>query len=230
MTDVQMTCSKCGKVIRISQYVKSENLTCPACGTPIQKIDDGSVPKPGQKKLRLRDTPVDFESTETTKEDSEWGYLEMMRRVPKSHEKERHIAHVWLSLLLFLVLGGLAWALRYHPVFAVAVPYITDYGPYSLILFWVICVLIAFKDDVFQGILCLLVPFYWVYYLFLVVDKFYLRALIAAVLIAVAADSVEFYSERVAVLYNKANTWIMQGGGEVRRRRNEAEGAARKRR
>ncbi len=230
MTDVQMTCSKCGKVIRVSQYVKADSLTCPACGTPIQRIMDGTVPKPGHKKLRLREKPAEFKTTETTKDDSEWGYHEMMDKLPQHDEKRQHLKHVWLSILVFLVLGGGAYLLRYHEACAPVVPYISAFGPYTLILIWISCTLIAFKDDILQGILCLLIPFYWVYYLFLVLDWFYLRAIVAAVLIAVAVDSYAFYSVWAAETYERANTWIMQGGGELRTHRKEAEDAARKKR
>jgi len=230
MTDVQMTCSKCGKVVRVSQYVKADSLTCPACGTPIQKIMDGTIPRPGHKKLRLREKPAEFNTTETTKDDSEWSYHEMMEKVPHSDEKRRHMKHVWLSILLFLFLGGIAYLLRYHEACAPIVPYISKFGPYTLILFWIASVSIAFKDDMLQGILCLLIPFYWAYYLFLILDKFYVRAVVAAVLIAVTQDSITFYSDWAAKKYKVANTWIMDGGGKLGTARKESEKVANERR
>ncbi len=227
MTDIQIACDSCGKIIRVSQYVKADHLACPACGAPIHKVDDGTVPKPGITRLRLRNAPADFDSTETTKTDDEWSYHEMMRSIPKSDERSRHLLHVWLSTLLFLVLGGIAYALRYHELFSNVVPYISAYGPYTLILFWIVSMHMAFKEEVFLGILCLLVPFYWIYYLFLVADKFYLRAIVAAFLVAVAVDSYHFYSKQCTATYERINTWILQGGGEIRRRRDVAEDATR---
>ena len=77
---------------------------------------------------------------------------------------------------------------------------------------WVIVTLMAFKDAVFHGILCTLIPPYFFYYLFLVADSFYMRAIIAGIMVGIAQDSMFFFQEKTLSIIKTVTTWIASGG------------------
>jgi hypothetical protein len=89
------------------------------------------------------------------------------------------------------------------------------YGPYAVLVLHVTLVLMAFQDAVFQGILCLLVPLYSFYWLFMVTDQFMMRAVVAGILVGVGQDSVAFYQVVMNDTYRVVSTWIKSGGGDV---------------
>jgi hypothetical protein len=76
----------------------------------------------------------------------------------------------------------------------------------------VLIILKAFEDQVFQGILCLLVPLYSLYYAFGVMDSLYVRALIAAVLIGIGQDAAEVSQLKAFDAIEFVRRWIAKGG------------------
>ena len=59
-----------------------------------------------------------------------------------------------------------------------------DYGIAAFGVLYVTIILRAFKDTIFQGLLCL-IPLYPFYYIILVCDDFYLRAVVAGTMVGV---------------------------------------------
>ena len=104
-------------------------------------------------------------------------------------------------------------ALRYTEVFSSElIPRILAFGPYAVIAFHILITLKAFKDSIFHGILCLLVPLYSFYYLFLVSDDFYLRAVTGGILVGVAQDSAVYFNEIAQRVIADVSGWIASGG------------------
>ena len=119
--------------------------------------------------------------------------------------------------LLFLVLAGAMGYLRYSKYLQPQhVEMMKTYGPYAVILLHIAITLTAFQDTVFQGILCIIIPGYSLYYLFLVSDVFYLRAVGAGLLAGVGIDSAIFFQVHAQDLIARGNAWIASGGGNVR--------------
>lgn len=132
--------------------------------------------------------------------------------------KKPIVMHHWFAWLLFLALGGGMWYLRYRAV--LPVPYdtwLTQYAPHAVVALHVMIVLLAFRDTVFQGILSLIIPFYSFFYLFLVSDAFYLRALTAGLLIGIGADAAIFFQRKAETTITVVNAWIASGGGKTER-------------
>ena len=118
--------------------------------------------------------------------------------------------------IVFVVLGGAMWYLRYQPFLKPdQLEMMKTYGPFAVIGLHVVITLTAFQDSVFQGILCMLVPFYSLYYVFLVTDAFYLRAVGAALLIGVGVDSALFFQGLANEWIARASDWIASGGGKM---------------
>jgi hypothetical protein len=70
----------------------------------------------------------------------------------------------------------------------------------------------AFSDTVFQGILCLLVPFYSYYYLFFISDAFMVRAVAGGLLVGIAQDSMFVFQREAIRIITTVNDWIAAGG------------------
>lgn len=86
------------------------------------------------------------------------------------------------------------------------------YGPWVVLGVYVCLVLFAFKDTVYQGILCVLVPLYAFYYLFMLSDAFLVRALVAGLLVGVGQDSAIFYQDHLTQIVDAVRRWIASGG------------------
>jgi hypothetical protein len=89
--------------------------------------------------------------------------------------------------------------------------YLQNYGWTAVLAFHVVILIKAFQDSVFQGMLCLLVPGYSLVYLFTVSDDFYMRGVLAGLLVPVAWDTLVKLQIVLAWLYKFINEWI-QGG------------------
>ena len=124
-----------------------------------------------------------------------------------------NVSNATLSWLLFLVVGAGMGVVRYtnltDPTYAA---WLVQYGPYALIAIHIMLVIRAFGDTVYQGVLCVIIPFYSFYWLFFVSDAFYMRALVGGLLVGIGQDSVAFYQKHISDIVNKTDAWIQKGG------------------
>ena len=123
------------------------------------------------------------------------------------------MSHALLSWLTFLCIGGIMGFVRYS---GIADPTYTAmlqvYGPYVVVIFHIVIVLAAFQDSAFQGILCLVIPLYSLYYLFVISDEFYLRAILAGILVGVGQDTAIFFQREGGDIIASVGGWIRSGG------------------
>ena len=225
MADVDVHCDKCGSTVTVSEFVDFEAMYCRRCGEKLNRdtrdddrqrlrIRPEPEPEPQEKPRRRRRTP-NAGSAEVmeaeTREDKQ--YLPGGRHAAAHHKRKVRLTHMTASWILFIVLGGLMYVLRYRDeVSSALIDQAFTFGPYLLAALHVVIVLRAFTDSVFQGILCLLVPLYSAYYLFMVSDDFYLRALVAGLLVGIGQDSMAFYQELITNVTNAVTAWIASGG------------------
>ncbi len=71
----------------------------------------------------------------------------------------------------------------------------------------------AFHDDVFQGVLCVFIPFYSVYYMLRLSDSLALRAVSTGLFLSFGYDLIEFLTAVSLETYEFINRWIMSGAG-----------------
>ena len=131
----------------------------------------------------------------------------------------------WLTTFLpwfvFFVIATAMFALRYGiPMLDLPLPrqipeWLRMYGPFIAIGLHFVIVLAAFKDQIFSGIMCLLIPPYPYYYLFLVCDFFYLRAILAGIYVGIGWDSLLYVNAKTGFIIKAINSWIASGGGPV---------------
>ena len=93
----------------------------------------------------------------------------------------------WLLFaLLTLVFGWLRfWPGALTPSLAAT---FVSAGVWTLLFLHITIVCYAFTDDAFYGILCLIIPGYSLYYLFIQADQMFFRAIVAAMMIAFGWD------------------------------------------
>jgi hypothetical protein len=229
MADIDITCVHCSKVVTVSEFVDRDSLSCPFCRKKATQTgredgsDDAAQPKveppaAGQSRLKIRKTQGAIQAPETDRpahpdeQPDAWRFNEMTQ--PMDVAKERvPIRHHIFSWLLFLVVGGAMWVVRYSG--RVPSQYVADmnvFGPYIVLGFYILIILKAFKDTVFQGILCVVIPLYPFFYLFVICDDFYLRAVFGALLIGIGQDSAIFFQGHVNTVIETVHAWIASGG------------------
>jgi len=145
---------------------------------------------------------------------------------PKVRTRRKGVSHTLLSFLLFAVIGAITGYLRYGSEMSLPgseylpVALITDMMEYAwggILLLNLVVVLKALSDNMFQGILCLLVPGWTVVYLLFISDNFYLRAVFFGCLVGIAQDGSFQLYEIAASAMNAVTNFINSGGGDVRR-------------
>jgi len=216
MADIELKCPKCAKVVTVSEFADHDGMTCSACGEPLKKSGITGQKEKSKPSLKLAVAKTEEESSGST-EPTKWQISQEAAK-KKQPKRKFEMTHLLWSSVIFLVLGGIMGYLRYSPdgFLATNKDLVRTYGPIILLTLHVIIILTAFKDSVFQGVLCLLIPLYSMYYLFNVSDNFYLRSITAVSLIGLGQDSAIVFSEWSQVGFNYVNDFISSGGGGLK--------------
>lgn len=214
MADITLKCDRCGKTVAVSEFANYDTLFCRHCGSHLGRP---LPPSSGSERTYTLKPPMAQHPEGSPLPVS--GETPPTVRRPSMKRRRLRFSHVTASWLLFAVLGGgLAWV-RYGG--GPAPQWLRDglrppMGPLIIFGFHLLIILRAFKESFFSGILCLLIPFYSFYYLFLVTDAFYLRALCAAWLVGAGHDAAVFCQEWCLRGVRAAQDFIASGGGEIR--------------
>ncbi|MFO7871272.1 MAG: hypothetical protein R6V03_07570 [Kiritimatiellia bacterium] len=216
MADIQITCPDCSAVTTVSEFADDSSLVCRNCGQKLQKpAYAGSQKQKKKPGLRTRQTaPAPPPSADTSSSaPPEPTQMDLMGPAPRRRKKFR-FTHNMGSWLVFLVLGGTMGALRYGGLAPQTYIFmVREYALWIAVVLDLMILLKAFKDSVFQGILCLLIPPYALYYLFTTCDDFYLRAIIGGLLVGLGQDCFVAAGRKSANLIDFISEWIATGGG-----------------
>lgn len=127
-----------------------------------------------------------------------------------ARRRSSRVAHkVWPWVLFVLLTAVLAWV-RYWPG-AVSAQHLSTVilsGIWVLVGMHIVVVLYAFDDDSFHGVLCAILPGYSLYYLFAHADQFYVRSLVAALLIVFGWDTSLAIRKTWVATYYSVSSWI----------------------
>jgi hypothetical protein len=206
MADINLTCLKCGITIAVSEYANGR-VPCPHCGTMLDKTPS----KLGV--LRPQLAHPDGRSVLATPAPTK------LSPAPRHDSNQRARAalgpRLWLRVLLawilfFGLLGALlAWQWKGQQ----DARYLQTYLNVRWWLFaaaWLAILVPAFLDSWLQGVLCLCVPPYTLYYGLDRLDYFIVRAFYFAVVFALGA---EFYFlpgiTLVGIVQTEVNDWIV---------------------
>jgi hypothetical protein len=238
MADIEITCPQCTTVTTVSEFVDDSNLQCRKCGKPIEKPGDPQTtaakqnsdapppPAPTQSGLRLAKrkreyTPLPEDADgeivpliQPPPPEDRSGTLELR---PTIKDNKSRINHAAIAAALFVVLGGCMGYLRYGGILRPdMLVLVAEYSWVAFALFHVMIVVKAMTDSMLQGILSLLVPGYALFYIFTVSDDFYLRAILAGVLVGIGQDAAYTINLHALDIANYVHGFIAGGGGDIR--------------
>lgn len=210
MADIDITCSHCAEITTVSEFVDAQAVTCRSCGEKLTK------PKTVEKEKTLQRTQVSYQEEENIAipedgQDGE-GLWPGTKELKKSQTKA-HVVHHLYAWVVFVVFGGAMAYLRYggglsEEQIETAVPY----AAITLLGLHLIVILKAFEDSVYQGILCLLIPMYSLYYMTCVSDAVYLKAVLGSAMVGVAQDGIFVLQTEFFTVCEAVRNWIGSGG------------------
>jgi hypothetical protein len=239
MPDIDITCGKCTAVTTLSEFVDDSKLICRACGEKLvrpgvlaaalaaqrSQATPADAPPPTTSRLRL--AKKEREYTAPTEEGEE--PLKAIVDTPATQgqdgplnlrpeiKEEKRVNHAAIAGGLFVVLAGIMGYLRYGGILRPDILAMSaEYAWIVAMAFHAMIVIKALTDNMMQGILCLLVPGYSLFYLFTVSDDFYMRAVLAGLLAGIGQDAAIKLNYHATNIAQVVHGFIAGGGGDIR--------------
>lgn len=184
MPDVTITCNSCGKSITVSEFVDLSQLVCRTCGNRF------SAP--------VEDTVEEYEESDTSEHSSREPVVTITEPEPvvviakvTPHVRKgfrwTYQIRCWIT---FAFVGIVSLALRYGGLLGSdTLDSLVFYGPLVVFALHFYITFRAFRESVVSGILCLLVPFYSLYYTFWLFEDYMFRAVFAGILVGTGLDT-----------------------------------------
>ena len=212
MADISIICAQCGTVVTVSEFVHDDAVVCHECGTQLEKPGDQGNGR--RIKVRYRPPPPPA-ITEPVPGEEEALEEESRKQEDENVRKHRFAQRRTAWVVVFVLAAGSAF-LRYGGILPDRyLQGMIRFGPLVMFLMHIWVVLRAFKDSVFEGILCLLVPFYSLYYVLAVTDEFFMRAVILGLLPGLGYDSAVYYQQEGSRILGSVSEWIKIGGAKI---------------
>lgn len=231
MADIDVQCTKCGKIVTLSEFADISTTKCHSCGGTLRKSTSYDK-KEGKPRLKFADE-LSNSAQSTERPAEEWQFS---KKISEHHAgfgrgKKLNVS-LLVSWIMFFVIGATTGFLRYNKQIIkllsslvhidgaaqiireggilpkVYFNYMVEYAPFVVLVLYIVAILMAFKDSMFQGVLCLCVPLYPFFYVFAISDNFYFRAIFAGILVGTAQDSFVYYREVIAKSIVFVEHWI----------------------
>jgi hypothetical protein len=213
MADIKLKCAKCGKEIAVSEFARLDALLC-QCGEALRKPESlqAEAAKPKHTTLTLKAQEQIANEFSTPQDPTEWRFSQQTRK-DESTQREPRNPHLLFSWLFFIAMAGIMAYLRYAPnnLFPDGTRLLKEYGIVVFAVLYVTVILSAFKDTIFQGLLCL-IPLYPFYYIIMISDDFYLRAAVSGAMVGVGWDSLLIINKHSQIWIAYVQAWIASGG------------------
>lgn len=216
MADIRLVCPHCGKEMFVSEHVSVPSLPCAACKKDIPMAG----PAKAVASLGLKKQPVPEEQAAETQQPQSAAPVRPVegrsakRAAWRSRQNRKAMLsslHLALSIILFVVLAAAAAAFRfwYAPRYLPSLN-VQYYGVWIIAMAYVAIVIAAIKDNMFDALLCLVVPLYVFYYIIAVSSAVYLRAVVAALLIGFGYDFSMFAKTQSEKAISAVDAWIRE--------------------
>ncbi len=193
-------------------------MACPACGQALVLMER----KPGNPGLEvkwrepLRSHEQAAHADAPGSADNVPGLPALVARRSASmardtHWAQAHALRVWLSALIFLVLaGGLAYIRFYGGWPGMPLETLKSYGMLAIAAAYLFVIGLALRDNMFDGLLAIVVPLYPFYYLFFSSSALFTRALVGALLVAFGYDTLLYLQGWAGVVSDAVHHWIQR--------------------
>ena len=212
MADIILKCLECGRENKVSEYASPETRVCASCHHALQ------IPEQDKKSARLRMRRINNQQAETltggtadyvleekVRRESSVATAAVLSEVHKVREKVKR-PHAFWGYLTFLIAGGILIGLQYMmkqrpdliQMYELARIGVSAIGA-ILLLF------VAFQDSAFQGLLCLFVLPYAIYYAAVRLESYWIRGIFFGVIAALCAE-LHFMQSQAFVTRAQQNT------------------------
>jgi len=191
-------------------------MACPACGQAMALPEQ----QPGKIGLELKrrdpsrpcdqavpaDAPGQADNASAVPMPAAWRSKSMVRDARRIRANARK---VWLSALVFLVLaGGLAYIRFYGGWLGIPREMLKSCGMLAIAAAYLFIISLALRDNMFDGLLAIVIPLYPFYYLFFLSGTVFMRALVGALLVAFGYDTLLYLHGWAGVVSDTVNHWI----------------------
>jgi len=224
MADLTLTCSKCQAQTVVSEYAEPGAAICSACGTPLEmpakKEESGlrirRMDPASQTSLTGEQMAIDLATRAQAGAQTE----DVLREVHKARTKVQAVSPAWFWLVLLGLGGGwIGWLYSLAHGSAPELPFSYETARSVMTAIgWLAVLVVAFQESGGQGMLCLLLPFYILYYAFVRMEYHLLRGWFLAICLALVAE-VYFIPDRSALnaAQTATNDFIAKVGGLIHR-------------
>jgi len=193
-------------------------MACPACGQVLALPER----KPGNSglKLKRRDPPRPREQAVHADASGSADNVPALiarrsaslardtRRV-KAHALTANPLRAWLSALVFLVLAGGGAYIRFYGGWpGIPLETLKWYGMLTVAAAYLFVIGLALRDNMFDGLLAIMVPLYPFYYLFFSSSALLTRALVGALLVVFGYDTLLFLQGWAGGVVGAVKLWI----------------------
>ncbi|HAL92416.1 MAG TPA: hypothetical protein DCM68_05260, partial [Verrucomicrobia bacterium] len=130
----------------------------------------------------------------------------------RKHARARFASYYnHMAWALFIVLGGAMAAIKYGGW--VDYQYeIATYGPWVILGLHLVVAILAFMEELFAGVLCLIIPGYSLYYLLARSGRPFLCALVCGLLVGLGEDTFLIARKLGTQYYDQISGWISDSG------------------
>lgn len=221
MADITLTCGACGATLTLSQYAKPDNLVCPKCAQPMTLPDEEKGTGVSLLPERIRKAKEEAQAAKTAQGDQPDVNLTDISKNIHTTQKRRKRAELVIptlkAIVLFLILALLFGYIRYFEGYQLildqdSLETVRFAGFIGVLFFHIVIVIEAMTDEFVNGLLCLLIPGYSLYYLFTSSDSFYLRAIMLSLVIVFGHDFALYVHSYAMDFYKFVNAWLAAGG------------------
>ena len=214
MADIVLTCPECGRENKVSEYASPETRVCASCRHALQ------IPEQEKKSARLQMRRIENHQAETltggtadyileekVRRDSAVAAAEVLGGVHKVREKVKR-PHAFWGYLTFLIAAGILIGLQYLMKQRPDLIQTYEFARAGISAIGAILLLIvAFRDSTIQGLLCLFVLPYAIYYAVVRLESYWIRGVFMGVIIALCAE-LYFMSSQAFVARAQQNTAV----------------------
>lgn len=218
MADIQFKCPACGRLQTVSEFVDASVMSCPACGQavvrPARPPDKIVLELKRRDPRRLRDQALHADAPGSAGNLPGLPALIARRSAGLRRDTNRvqvNTLKVWLSTLIFLVLAGGGAYIRFYAGWP-TLPLETFklYGILAVAVAYLFVIVLALRDNMFDGLLAIVVPLYPFYYLFFSSSAVFTRALVGALLVTFGYDTLLYLQAWFAGVIDVVNRWIQR--------------------